>query len=91
MSNYQLNDAKMFADVNEGTAIVINSLTGIYYGMNAFGTAVFENLTSGSSVNDILEAVKSLPGTPEDFPERLDSFITSLAEYEIVIPAEASV
>ena len=32
--NYQLNEAKMFADVTDGIAIIINSMTGIYYGMN---------------------------------------------------------
>ena len=38
--NYILNESEMFADINEGTAIVINSQTGIYYGMNGFGTSV---------------------------------------------------
>ena len=61
--NYQLNEAKMFADVNEGTAIVINSITGIYYGMNKFGTAVFENLQAGSSTREIWMACGRFGGT----------------------------
>ena len=37
MAVYVLNDAKMFSDIADGIAIVINSETGIYYGMNGFG------------------------------------------------------
>ena len=32
MANYQLNESKMFADITDGIAIIINSETGIYYG-----------------------------------------------------------
>ena len=48
--NYVLNEEKMFADVTDGIAIIINSETGIYYGLNGLGTAVYENLMNGSSV-----------------------------------------
>ena len=52
--NYVLNDEKMFADITDGIAIIINSETGIYYGMNALGTAVYENLINGASTESIL-------------------------------------
>ena len=45
--NYVLNEEKMFADVTDGIAIIINSETGIYYGMNGLGTAIYENLVNG--------------------------------------------
>ena len=32
--NYRLNESKMFADITDGIAIIINAATGIYYGMN---------------------------------------------------------
>ena len=44
MTTYQLNEDKMFADITDNVAIVINSETGIYYGMNALATVVFENM-----------------------------------------------
>ena len=87
-THYQLNDAKLFADVNEGTAIVINSLTGIYYGMNGFGTCIYENLQAGAAVQDILAAAKALPGAPQDLDTAFGQFIDSLVEFEIVVPAE---
>lgn len=88
ITHYQLNDAKMFADVTDGTAIVINSLTGIYYGMNGFGTSIYENLQSGASVPDILAAAKAIPGAPEELESAFGQFVDSLVGYEIVIPAE---
>ena len=51
--NYVLNEEKMFADVTDGIAIIINSETGIYYGLNGFGTAVYENLMNGSTKSEI--------------------------------------
>ena len=64
--NYQLNEAKMFADVTDGIAIIINATTGIYYGMNGYGTGIFSNLLAGSSTSDIVAAIKALPGAPEN-------------------------
>ena len=59
--NYQLNEAKMFADVTDGIAIIINAVTGIYYGMNGYGTGIFSSLLSGASTTDVLAAAKALP------------------------------
>ncbi|MBR5175516.1 MAG: PqqD family protein [Bacteroidales bacterium] len=86
--NYQLNDAKMFADITDGTAIVINSATGMYYGMNGFGTAIYENLQEGSSTGDVLSAAIQLPGIPDGFEAALEKFIASLVEFEIIVPKE---
>ncbi len=88
--NYRLNDSEMFADITDGTAIVINSLTGIYYGMNGFGTSVFENLLAGSSTADILAAASSGEGAPASLEESLDGFFASLEGFGIVLPGEPS-
>ena len=85
---YKLNEPKMLADITEGTAIVINSVTGIYYGMNYFGTAIYENLLSGSTVDDIKEAVSALPGVPEDVEGKISSFIDKLISFEILVPVD---
>ena len=87
--NYILNESEMFADINEGTAIVINSQTGIYYGMNGFGTSVFENLLAGSSVEDVVAAAKSLSGAPAGVETALEAFLQTLSGFRIVLPADA--
>ena len=85
--NYQLNDAKMIADVTDGIAIIINSLTGIYYGMNGLGTEMFDALLKGASEADILAAFKALPGAPDDCEARLQVFIDTLLGFEVIVPA----
>lgn len=84
MGNYVLNDEKMFSDIADGIAVVINSETGIYYGMNAFGTMVFEHIVGGASVQNILDAAQKLEGLPSDFSQRLDTFIAIMLEKGIL-------
>ena len=83
MANYRLNDTKMFADITDGIAIIINSETGIYYGMNAFGTQVYENLAQGVSADKIWEKLKEF-GVDEMF---FNAFVEALVEKEILLPA----
>ena len=83
---FQLNEAKMFADITEGMAIIINSQTGVYYGMNGFGTSVFDYLTKGVSVDAILEAAKQLSGAPETSDDQIKAFVDELLAFEILIP-----
>ncbi len=90
MTTYVLNEAKMFSDIADGLAIVINSETGIYYGMNGFGSAVFENILAGASVEAILDAVKRFDGAPEDMDARMTVFVNALKSFEIVLEGNAS-
>ena len=89
MATYILNDAKMFSDIADGIAIVINSETGIYYGMNGFGTNVFENMLNGADTAAILAAIKALPAAPEDMETRLNDFVAILMDKELILPADA--
>ena len=88
--NYRLNEAKMFADITDGIAIIINASTGIYYVMNGYGTGIFDNLLAGSSTNDILTAIKALTDVPANAEEYLSEFLETLLGFEIIIPAPDS-
>lgn len=89
--NYALNEEKMFADVTDGIAIIINSETGIYYGMNGAGTMVYENLADKNvSVEKLLAALKAVAGTPADIDARLNAFIQKLLDNELIVEAAAS-
>ncbi len=90
MTNYVLNEEKMFADVTDGIAIIINSETGIYYGMNELATTVYENLISGAPAETILSALKSMQGAPADLEEKFSSFINSMLEKELIVKSEDS-
>ena len=88
MANYKLNEGKMFADVTDGIAIIINSETGIYYGMNEFATHVYEYLQKGASSEKVLEAIKNVPNIPDYTIENFDMFLNMLIRKEIMIPSD---
>ena len=90
MTAYTLNNDKMFVDITDGIAIVINSETGIYYGMNALGTNVFENVAKGVAIEKIAAALKAIAGAPQDMEARLSAFVDALKEKEIVIESADS-
>ena len=82
---YKLNEEKMFYDMAEGQAIVINFTTGMYYGTSSLGSAVLDGLLAGASVDAILTAVKALPGCPEDMDARMQAFVDALLAKEVIV------
>ena len=90
MATYALNDSKMFSDIADGIAIVINSETGIYYGMNGLATVVFDALMSGADTAAVLAALKALPGVPADMDARLNDFVDKLKGFEIVMDGDGN-
>ena len=83
--NYVLNEAKMFTDITDGIAIIINSETGIYYGLNAFATNVYENIVRGVSIEDIKEELKNINPENKTLFDNFEAFIKAMAEKEILI------
>ena len=86
MANYRQNDEKMYTDITDGIAIIINSETGIYYGMNSFATEVYENLAKGISDEKIWEKIKSFGADEENFK----MFLNSLLDKELIIVGEGN-
>ncbi|MBR6126141.1 PqqD family protein [bacterium] len=73
MTYYKPNDSKMFADITDGMAIIINSETGVYYGFNELGTEVYSNLINGVSSEDIINKLKPWNNNAENnFKEFMD-------------------
>ena len=83
--NYVLNEAKMFTDITDGIAIIINSETGIYYGLNAFATNVYENIVRGVSIEAIKEELKNINPENKTLLDNFEAFIKAMAEKEILI------
>lgn len=89
--NYKLNDEKMFADITDGIAIIINSETGIYYGMNSFATNVYENIVAGANIESIRAKIKELAGLPVDFDDNFTMFINAMIDKKILIKTDENV
>lgn len=85
---YRLNEEKMFFDIADGQAVVINFMTGMYYGTTMLGSVVLERLVKGNAPEKIVMAVKALPGCPEEFDTELNRFIGKLREAEILVPGD---
>ncbi len=90
MTAYKLNEEKMFADITDGVAIVINSETGIYYGMDEWGTAVFAKLLAGATPEEIAAALQQLPNMPADVAAQVQTFVAALTEKEIITADDGS-
>ena len=89
MTNYKLNEEKMFADVTDGIAIIINSETGIYYGLNGLGTIIYENIVNGANIEDILAKLKSM-GVTNDIEKEFNKFIQTMLDKDLLIDADSS-
>jgi hypothetical protein len=85
---YKVNEKKIFYDTADNRTIVINSETGIYYGINDFSSSVFENIIKGASIPEIFSAINKLPGAPQDMLQRLETFVKELEEKEVIIPGD---
>ena len=85
---YKLNEEKMFFDVADGQAVVINIVTGMYYGTNALGSVVLERLVKGNAPDEIEKAIKNLDNCPADIHNRLAAFIDKLIDAEILVTGE---
>ena len=85
---YKLNESKMFADVTNNVAIIINSETGIYYGINNCGSIIFQNIIDGCSIQSIIENLKKIENCPSDIEEKIKSFIDDLLNKEIIVEGE---
>ena len=87
---FKLNEEKMFYDMAEGQAIVINFTTGMYYGTSSLGSAVLDALLAGAAVPVVLEALQALEGCPADMEQKLDAFVKALQEKEIIVSGETT-
>lgn len=81
---YALNLPRMFFDVSENHAIIIDSGTGNYFLLNVLASKVFFYLTRGASPEELCEAMSAVPGCPGDIRARVDAFCARLVEEEIL-------
>lgn len=82
---YRLNSEKMFYDIADGQAIVINFETGMYYGTSTLGSQVLDALLSGKSPIIIGEAINKNADCKDDINVQIDQFIQSLLQKEILV------
>lgn len=82
---YTLNSEKMFYDVADGVAVIIDFTSGTYYGLGELSSAVFENMMNGAGDGAILAALKAIPGCPDTIEEGYKAFLDTLFEREMIL------
>lgn len=82
---YKLNEEKMFYDVADGIAVIIDFTTGVYYGMDALSSAVFDALMAGASDEAVVNALKQLPGCPADVEDLYKSFVQKMLNRQMIL------
>ncbi len=80
---YAFNLPRMFYDVTDNHAIVIDSMTGSYYLLNVLASKVFWCLTRGASPDELETALVKVPGCPEDIRKRIEDFCSHLVDEKI--------
>ena len=85
---YKLNEEKMFYDVADGVAVIIDFTTGVYFGFNSFGTAVIDALLSGADEKLLAEALLKKSGCPADIENTVADFSAKLLEKEIIVKCD---
>lgn len=82
---YKLNEEKMFYDVADGIAVIIDFTTGVYYGMDVLSSAVFDALMAGASDEAVVNALKQLPGCPADIETLYKTFLQKMLDREMIL------
>lgn len=81
---YRLNDAKVFSDVTDGIAILIDMESGMYYGMNLFTTNVYESIVNGADTEELLSALASVKGYTEEIKTKFFAFLQELESNDFI-------
>ena len=80
---YAFNLPRMFYDVTDNHAIIIDSGTGNYYYLNILASKVFWYLTRGADPDELAAILLKLPGCPADIGKRIEDFCAQLVDEEI--------
>ena len=75
---YKLNEEKVFSDVSDGIAILINMENGVYYGLNQFTTNIYENIVDGVDTEDLLATLSKVKGYNDDIKNKYLEFLNEL-------------
>ena len=85
---YRIEASRFYYDYAEGLAIVIDSATGTYYGMNVLGSAVFDQLVNGSAPAAVCKQLRQMMGCPLDIEQKFTDFFSRVRDFGLLISEE---
>ncbi len=87
---YRLNEEKVFYDIADGQAVVIDFTSGTYYDFSRLGSEVLDRLVQGAEADAVLRELRALPGCPENAEEALRGFLAVLTDHAVLLPADGA-
>lgn len=87
---YRVNEERMFYDLADNQAVVIDTATGVYYAMNVLGSMVFDYLAKGADPQSIVAFLKKTEGCPSDIETRMGDFVARALSFGLLEKAETS-
>lgn len=85
---YEVNDSKIYCDITDGIAVIIEVDTGTYYGLNPLTTNIFENLINGVDANELLNKLTLIKGFNEEVKNKFDNFVKELIDKDFLVESK---
>lgn len=79
---FKFNEGRMFADIDEGMCVIIDSETGTYFGMDEESSTMFK-MVCESKIEDIVNLIKNKYN--KDVFADLSLFVKDLVEKNILV------
>jgi len=84
---YRINRPRVIFENIEGELILVNMEKGCYFSTDAVGAAIWDLIESGSSVQDIIQALRfRFEGDAQDIAHAVHAFIARLEREELIVP-----
>jgi len=87
---YRLNEEKVFYDIADGQAVVIDFTSGTYYDFSRLGSEVLDRLVQGAEADAVLREILALPGCPENAESAFRGFLAVLTDHAVLLPADGA-
>ena len=85
---YEINDSKIYCDVTDGIAVLIEVDTGTYYGLNPLTTNIFENILNSADTDELLNKLSLIKGYNNDIKDKYTNFIKQLINKGFLIESK---
>lgn len=82
---YEINNSKIYCDITDGIAVIIEVDTGTYYGLNPLTTNIFENILNSVDTDELLNELSLVKGFNDDIKDKYNEFVKQVIDKNFFI------
>ena len=87
-ARYRVNSPKVIHQTVDDEAIIINLDTGNYYSLNVSGTALWNLLSTGMTLDEVGTSLRNrFDAEPNTINETIENLVDQLQKEELLVPA----